>query len=209
MSTSYYMYWCVKSKIQNAILLCQILKWLYPLGFLRHQPNPWPVIVYLQSQTTCYLSVMFCIHFTGTQPSVNRLLKGTTTRSIIAHLQHALPDCRSPTIGLRFLLRGAKSNHPRCEGESGMKRSGGFFFLFFSSCDCAGHCDLQCGCLQLSPCAIRAFPWECGLLLRTPGIASGVLLVRLMWAKQRGNKEHGNLQIIAELKTYCSLGGAH
>lgn len=55
------------------------------------------------------------------------------------------------------------------------------------------------------PCAPRAFPWECSLLFRTPGIASGVLLVRLMWAKQRGNKEYGNLQIIAELKTSGSL----
>lgn len=55
------------------------------------------------------------------------------------------------------------------------------------------------------PCAPRAFPWECGLLFRTPGIASGVLLVRLMWAKQRGNKEYGNLQIIAELKTSRSF----
>lgn len=59
------------------------------------------------------------------------------------------------------------------------------------------------------PCAPRAFPWECGLLFRTPGIASGVLLVRLMWAKQRGNKDYRNLQIIAELKTSHSFTQAH
>lgn len=45
---------------------------------------------------------------------------------------------------------------------------------------CIVHCDLQYVCLQLSPCATRAFPWECGLLFKTPGIAIGVLLVQLM-----------------------------
>lgn len=66
-------------------------------------------------------------------------------------------------------------------------------------------CSAICLSIAVSPCATRAFPRECGLLSRTPGIARGVLLVRLMWAKQRGNKEHGNLQIIAAQKTSCSF----
>lgn len=73
---------------------------------------------------------------------------------------------------------------------------------------CMVHCDLHRVCLQLSQCATGAFPWECGLLFRTPGIARGLLLAQLMWAEQRGNKKDRKLQIIAEQKTSWSFAQA-
>lgn len=80
--------------------------------------------------------------------------------------------------------------------KSGMKWGSGFSFalVWYIVICSVSVCSSR-------PCAPRAFPWECGLLFRTPRIASGGLLVHLMWAKQRGNKEYGNLQRIAELKT--------
>lgn len=87
---------------------------------------------------------------------------------------------------------------------SGMKWGSGFRLCLYETLRYA-----VCLSAALPPCAPTAFPWECGLLFRTPRIASGVLLVRLMWAKQRGNKKYRNLQIIAELKTSRSFTQAH
>lgn len=193
-------FWFWMHHIYGLICLWRKHRANVPPYVFRQSPNSLNVILSALNLThythtnrhTCLHSVIFVswpVHHRHTSFCKYRVAEWMKTSLNVAHLVLLF----SPSV-LQFLLSSALTAVP-----------------LISQARLYKWCVVICSVSVCSspPCAPRAFPWECGLLFRIPGIASGVLLVHLMWAKQRGNKEYRNLHIIAEWKTSCSFAQAH
>lgn len=122
------------------------------------------------AQTACSVLFVSCIHFTGTQPSVNRKWQREWKHAWTLALL-----LLSPSV-FQFLFHRCTPKISQVMLHKGPIIVGGYKALTWQTTKvgwsgamnlCLVHCDLQRVCLQLAPmCSERAFPWECGLLFR-------------------------------------------